>query len=407
MTKQILAFVFSAIAYYNGIRAVVSDVVAYELDALFPTCDDAQVVEVVGALAAAARGLSKLLKRERFRDVVVLIAIGTHTVEAQQRQSAIRHVRHVAPPYDESTNPDHGLVIVWCGEQILCLLVNALEVERSALLGTLGKDAAILPRARKGYVEGMGSDYLVVAEVGSVVGVYIFHVIAATCSGREHHETQQNQGQETLHCLKGLTGGTQEAFFGLQGALKVELLQDVVHVGLDFFVTQMADASLVAVMDVLVGMEVPSLNFQANLLVGIAKRCAGEHALVYFFHAEHQVIPVVVQNVLIYLHLAHDVGCHVQTIVQFSEGRQEDFLYDLQVAEVAAGQIVHQEQNLLGHGLNLVTLGANQLKHVWVLLVRHDAASGGTLGRQLHEAEVLRVVQAGVVGHFGQCAGYR
>ena len=52
--------------------------------------------------------------------------------------------------------------------------------------------------------------------------------------------------------------------------------------------------------------------------------------------------------------------------------------------------------------LELVALGTYQLEYVWVLLVRHDARTGGTLLRQLDETEVLTVEHAGIESHLCQ-----
>ena len=51
--------------------------------------------------------------------------------------------------------------------------------------------------------------------------------------------------------------------------------------------------------------------------------------------------------------------------------------------------------------MQLITLGTNQLEHVGILLMGHDARTCGTLLGQLHEREVLRVEHTGVESHLG------
>ena len=126
-------------------------------------------------------------------------------------------------------------------------------------------------------------------------------------------------------------------------------------------------------MDVLVGHELASLNLQSHLLVSVPERHAGGGKAVHLLHREHGVIHRVVEDVVVDLHLVDDIGSHAQAVVELVEGGQEHLFYYLQVAEIAHGQVVHYHHYLLRQALQLVALGAYQLKHVGVLLVRHDA----------------------------------
>ena len=49
---------------------------------------------------------------------------------------------------------------------------------------------------------------------------------------------------------------------------------------------------------------------------------------------------------LVHLHLVDDVGSHLQTVLQLVEGREEYFLDNLEIAEIAYWQVVHDEHNL-------------------------------------------------------------
>ena len=66
-----------------------------------------------------------------------------------------------------------------------------------------------------------------------------------------------------------------------------------------------------------------------------------------------------------------------------------------------------KSEALLRQCLQLVALGAYQLEHVGILLVRHYAAARGTFLGQADEGEVLAVEHAGVKRHLGQRAGNR
>ena len=61
---------------------------------------------------------------------------------------------------------------------------------------------------------------------------------------------------------------------------------------------------------------------------------------------------------LVHLHLVDDVGSHLQTVLQLVEGREEHFLDNLEIAEIAYWQVVHDEHYLLWKALELVALGA-------------------------------------------------
>ena len=158
------------------------------------------------------------------------------------------------------------------------------------------------------------------------------------------------------------------------------------------------------VVQVLVGGEAACLNVESHLLVGIAEGHARSGETVDLFNREHGVVHGIVEDVAVNLHFVNNVCAHGEAVLQFVKGRQEDLLDNLQVAEIAHGQVVHDEHNLLGQSLNLVRFGTYQLKYVGILLVGHDAGARRAFLGQLHEGEVLRVEQTGVEGQFCQCS---
>ena len=185
----------------------------------------------------------------------------------------------------------------------------------------------------------------------------------------------------------------------------MEFPEDLVHQRLNLIVAEVTDTSLVGVVYLLVSMERTRLDVQSYLLISIAERHTVGGQTVHFFHREDRVVELVVEDMLVHLHLVDDIGRHLQTVLQFIEGRQEYLLDDLQVAEVAHWQVVHDEHDLLGQSLQLITLCANQFEDIGVLLMGHDTATRGAFLRQFHEREVLRVEQTGVEGHLGNGAG--
>ena len=176
--------------------------------------------------------------------------------------------------------------------------------------------------------------------------------------------------------------------------------------GCNLFGAEVADASLVGVVHLFAGREASGLDVESHFPVGIAEGHAFGSQAVDFFDGEDEVVARVVQYVLVHFEAADDVGCHLQALPQLLEGGQEDFLDDLQVAEVAAWQVVHDECHLSGQGLQLVALGACQFEDVGVLLVWHDAGAGGAFLRELDEAEVLAIEETGVEGQFAHCPRY-
>ena len=124
--------------------------------------------------------------------------------------------------------------------------------------------------------------------------------------------------------------------------------------------------------DVVRSLEGTGFDVESHLLVGIAEGHAIGGKAVHFLYGEHWVVHRVVEDMFVHLYLINNIGCHLQTVLQFAEGREEDFLDDLQVAEVAAGQVVHDEGHLLGQRLEFVALRTDEFEHVGVLLVGHD-----------------------------------
>ena len=131
----------------------------------------------------------------------------------------------------------------------------------------------------------------------------------------------------------------------------METIERLLHEGLYLVVAEIADAALVGMVDISVSLKRASLNIKSYLLIGIAEGHAVGGEAVHFLYGEHRVVHRIVEDMFVHLYLINNVSGHLQTVLQFAEGREENFLDDLQVAEVAYGQVVHDEGDLLGQRL--------------------------------------------------------
>ena len=154
-------------------------------------------------------------------------------------------------------------------------------------------------------------------------------------------------------------------------------------------VAEVADGTLVSVVNVFVGSEVTCFNVESHLLIRIAERHTFSRESVDLFDREHWVVYRIVEDVLLHLHLVDYISSHLQAVFEFIEGRQESFLDDLEVAEVSHREVVHDHGDGHRQSLQFVALSSGQFEDIWVLLVRHDAGAGGAVGWEFDEAEVL------------------
>lgn len=100
---------------------------------------------------------------------------------------------------------------------------------------------------------------------------------------------------------------------------KVEVTEYLVHQCRDAVVAQVADASLMGVVDIMVGTELASLYLQSHFLIGIAERHAVGGEAVHLLDGENRVVHGVVEDMLVHLHLVYDICRHVEAVLQFVE----------------------------------------------------------------------------------------
>ena len=139
--------------------------------------------------------------------------------------------------------------------------------------------------------------------------------------------------------------------FGLLHGAEVEALYHLLHQLADGLVAEVTDAAFVGVVHLFAGYEATGFDVEAYLLIGVAEGHPFAGEAVDLLHTEDGGVTLVVEDVGVDLHLLDDVGGHLEAILQLLEGGQENLFDNLQVAEVAAGQVVGYHHNLLGQGL--------------------------------------------------------
>ena len=119
---------------------------------------------------------------------------------------------------------------------------------------------------------------------------------------------------------QAVTSPSQQSFFGLLHRGEVEALDDLIHQLGDAVVAQIADAALVSVVHLLMRRKTSGFDVEPHLLVGVAEGHALARQAVDFLHAEDERVAVVVEDVVVHLDFVHDVGGHLQAVLQFLEG---------------------------------------------------------------------------------------
>ena len=132
-----------------------------------------------------------------------------------------------------------------------------------------------------------------------------------------------------------ILAGLQKRVYSSLHTGEIETGYDFIHKATYLVVAEIADASFVGVVYILVRGEVSSFNVKTDLLVGIAERHAFAGKTVDFFYTEHVVVDWIVENVFVDLHSVDDVCCHLEAIFKIVERRKEDFLDNLKIAEIA------------------------------------------------------------------------
>lgn len=185
------------------------------------------------------------------------------------------------------------------------------------------------------------------------------------------------------------------------------MLNDVEESELDTVVAKVANRAFVGVVDVELWIEITIFDGEPNLFVGIAEWSSFGSKSINFFDRVHEFVSGVASDVGVYFNVVEHASCHVEDSDYRVEGGEERFFDELEVAEVAGGEIVGNQCDFHGESLQFVAFGSSQFKHVGVFLVRHNRRAGGELVGEFDEAEVLGIEHASVEGEFANRSGDR
>ena len=188
---------------------------------------------------------------------------------------------------------------------------------------------------------------------------------------------------------------------------EIELLNDVEESELNTVVAKVANRAFVGVIDVELRIEITIFDGETDLFVGIAEWSSFGSESINFFDRVHEFVARVASDVGVYFNVVEHASCHVEDSDYRVEGGEERFFDELEVAEVAGGEVVGNHCDFHGESLEFVAFSSSQFENVGVFLVRHNRRAGGELIGEFDEAEVLGIEHASVEGEFANCRGDR
>src|SRR5574344_112382 len=153
-------------------------------------------------------------------------------------------------------------------------------------------------------------------------------------------------------------------------------------------------------------MEPAFIYFDSDLPVCFSERDAGECPAVDFLHGEEIGVKRAFENMFVYFDVAEHVVSHSDAVVHKLERGEENVLEQLIVTAVAMWHVAAQHGNFVLAGEDAVAFPAYNLPYVRILLVRHDARTGGQAVRKVYKAEILAHVHAAVRSKFVESQGY-
>ena len=137
--------------------------------------------------------------------------------------------------------------------------------------------------------------------------------------------------------------------------------------------------------------ELPFLYLHAHLAVRVTERDALSHAAVDFLDTEGELVARVGHQVLGHSHILYGELGYIQTVVHLLEHRNEHFLDQLHVPEIARREVRAYQADGAGDAVDAVAVRTDEFEHIRILLVRHDAGACGEGVREFHEGEILAV----------------
>ena len=141
--------------------------------------------------------------------------------------------------------------------------------------------------------------------------------------------------------------------------------------------------------------------------VSVAERHSVKGAAVNLLYCKEIVVYRSVEDSCLYDYVLEHVVCHHQALMHELKGREEDVLQELELAVVAVRHVAAEHADLVLCGHDPVAVAPHDFPYVRILLMRHDARSGGKLVRELDEAVIRAHVHAAVCGELVECQCYR
>ena len=116
---------------------------------------------------------------------------------------------------------------------------------------------------------------------------------------------------------------------------KIEALGHLVHHSCDLMILEISYRSFVSMREVRRVVIAAVFDIKPYLFISIPERCSLEHKLVHFFYAKQVLVLIVVQQVLLYFHIAYHQVHHIYTTAYRDKCWKHIFLDYLKVAMVS------------------------------------------------------------------------
>ena len=150
-----------------------------------------------------------------------------------------------------------------------------------------------------------------------------------------------------------------------------------------------------------------ALHCLAYLTVGITEGNSLKHKPVDILDRKDIIIAIFIKNVISDTNVPeHEFG-HIKTLNHIGYGREEDIFHQLQVAVIAQRKVGREQGEFVGNRLQTIAFSTHYLEYVGVLLVGHDARSGGEFIGERHESEIIAHPETHIHSKMAKRRGYR
>ena len=145
-----------------------------------------------------------------------------------------------------------------------------------------------------------------------------------------------------------------------------------------------------------------TLHLHTHLTISVAERHTAERQAINILDRKQIVVLAIRNDVAVDTNVLQHKVAHIEARADLGRCREDNILQQLQIAMITQRQISRQQRNLVRYSLQAVALTAHNLEHVGILLVGHNARSGGQFIGEAHETEVLAHKQTNVHRHLTQ-----